>query len=287
MMDSQKSKELVQALDERIKKLPGYVSADVIGGSLHTVSNEQVIKRDIAVASIIATIAFFLLFFLVFRDARAMFVFIFPLIAVIWGVILLAGIEHKLSYLVIGFGTAIVGISDYGLIVYIAMKRGTGASQPVPLAKLVFIDAITTIFSFVVLYFSQIRGYHQLALFSIICLFICLMFSLFVLPLTLSWKRYSMVEDPTVGDRLKNIRWPAKITVGIWAVVTIIFFILSLSIKLDSDVKKLDGSGPEVMRAEKSFHAVWGGKTNQAILWSRAKASRKPWKRTIGSSARH
>ncbi len=47
MMDSQKSKELVQALDERINKLPGYVSADVIGGHLHTVSNERVIKRDI------------------------------------------------------------------------------------------------------------------------------------------------------------------------------------------------------------------------------------------------
>ncbi len=266
MMDSQKSKELVQALDERINKLPGYVSADVIGGHLHTVSNERVIKRDIAVASIIATIAFFLLFLLVFRDARAMFVFIFPLIAVIWGVILLAGIEHKLSYLIIGFGTAIVGISDYGLIVYIAMKRGTGTSQPVQLAKLVFIDAITTIFSFVVLYFSHIRGYHQLALFSILCLLICLLFSLFVLPLTLSWKRYSLVEDPTIGDWLKNIQWPAKLTVGIWAIVTVIFFILSLSVKLDSDVKKLDGSGPEVLQAERSFHDVWGGKTNQAIL---------------------
>ena len=91
MMDGQRSKELVQALEEHIKKLPGYVSADVIGGHLHTVSNERVIQRDIAVASIIATVAFLLLFLLVFRDARAMFVFIFPLIAVIWGVILLAG----------------------------------------------------------------------------------------------------------------------------------------------------------------------------------------------------
>ena len=159
-----------------------------------------------------------------------------------------------------------MGISDYGLIVYIAMKRGAGASQPVQLAKLVFIDAITTIFSFVVLYFSHIRGYHQLALFSILCLLICLLFSLFVLPLTLSWKRYPMVEDPTIGDRLKNIQWPAKLTVGIWAVVTVMFFILSLSIKLDSDVRKLDGSGPEVLQAERSFHAAWGGKSNQAIL---------------------
>ena len=120
--------------------------------------------------------------------------------------------EGRLSYLVIGFGTAIAGISiDYGLLVYIAMKRGADASQTAKLAKLVVIDAVTTMFSFFVLYFSLIHGYHQLALFSILCVFICLVFSLFVLPLTLSWKHYALVADPTIGDRLKKFRWPAPI----------------------------------------------------------------------------
>jgi predicted exporter len=267
MMDSQRSKELITALQDRIKALPDYVSADIISGHLHTVNNELVIKRDIKVASIIASVAFLLLFLMVFRDARVLFVFIIPLIAVVWAIIIASAIESKLSYLIIGFGTAIAGISiDYGLLVYIAMKKGAGASQTVKLAKLVFIDAITTIFSFFVLYFSLIRGYHQLALFSMLCVFLCLLFSLFVLPLTLSWKRYEMVPDPTVGDRFKRISWPAKPVVAVWTLLTIVLFVLSFSVRFESDVKKLDGSGPEVQRAEQTFHEVWGGKANQAIF---------------------
>jgi len=267
MMDGQRSKELIAVLKDRIKELPEFVSADIISGHLHTVSNEQVIKRDIKVASLIASIAFLMLFLLFFRDMRALFVFVIPLIAVVWAIIIATFIEGKLSFLVIGFGTAIAGISiDYGLLVYIAMKRGADAMQTVKLAKLVSIDAITTMFSFFVLYFSLIRGYHQLALFSMLCVFICLVLSLFVLPLTLSWKHYSLVSDPTIGDRLKKTNWPTTITVSIWSLVTIAFLILSFSVKFDSDVKKLDGSGPGVLQAEQTFHDVWGGKSNQAIF---------------------
>ncbi len=267
MMDSQQSKELVRVLEEELGRLPDYITTDMIGGHFHTVSNEKVIKRDIKVASVIASIAFLVLFLVVFRDPRAFFVFIIPLIAVAWSIIISTFVEGKLSYLVIGFGTAIAGISiDYGLLVYIAMKRGSDASQMIKLAKLVSIDAITTIFSFFVLYFSMIHGYHQLSLFSMLCVLICLLFSLFVLPLVLSWEHFHLVADPTIGDRLKRVNWPAKTIVGIWAGLTVIAAILSFTVQFDSDVKKLDGSEPSVLLAEQHFHAIWGGKTNQAIF---------------------
>ncbi len=266
MMDSQRSQEMLATLQDHLKELPGFVSADIIGAHVHTVKNEQVIIRDITIASIIASVAFLLLFVLVFRDVRAVFVFLFPFIAVIWAVVLTAFIENKLSYLVIGFGTAIVGISDYGLIVYIAMKQGTDPAHSVKLAKLVCIDAGTTIFSFVVLYFSLIQGYHQLALFSILCLVICLIFSLFVLPLTLSWKRDKLLTDNVLDESLKKIRWPKKLTVAVWLLTTAAFLVLSFSVQFDSDVKKLDGSGSDVLRAEQTFREVWGGKAGQAIF---------------------
>jgi uncharacterized protein len=267
MMDGNGSRELVMALEEQVKHLPDFVSADMIGGHFHTVSNEQVMKRDIKVASTIASIAFLLLFTVVFRDFRALFVFIIPLIAVVWAINIATGIEGRLSYLVIGFGTAIAGISiDYGLLVYIAMKRGAETTQMVKLAKLVSIDAITTMFSFGALYLSMIRGYHQLALFSILCVLICLIFSLFVLPLILSWKHYELASDPTIGDRLKSFRLPIKLSVGIWALLTTLALVLSFSVRFDSDVKKLDGSEPKVLLAEQAFHEAWGGKSNQAIF---------------------
>jgi predicted exporter len=267
MTDSQRSKELIRVLDAELSRLPGFISADVIAGHLHTVSNEQVIGRDIKTASAIASIAFMVLFLVVFRDPRAFFVYIIPLIAVIWSIILATGIEGKLSYLVIGFGTAIAGISiDYGLLVYIAMKRGADESQMVSLAKLLFIDAVTTVFSFLVLFFSAIQGYHQLSLFSMLCVILCLVLSLSVLPLLLSWKTHSVPPDHTIAERMKQFHWPAKTIVAVWTVLTIGAIVLSFWVRFDSDVKKLDGSDPSVIEAEQRFHEVWGGKTNQAIF---------------------
>lgn len=270
--DGRGSKEMIAALEERLKELPAYVSADIIGAHVHTVGNERVIIRDITVASLVASAAFFLLFLLVFRDARALLVFLLPMVAVMWAVVLLGFFQDTLSYLVVGFGTAIVGISDYGLIVYIAMRRGADASQNVKLARLVIIDAVTTIFSFVVLFFSRIQGYHQLALFAILCLAICLLFSLFVLPLALTGRSHPLAQDPTIGDRLRRFRRPAKLIAGVWLVTTVFFLILGSSVRLDSDVKKLDGSGPDVQRAERNFRAVWGGKAGQAILVTTGKS---------------
>jgi len=267
MMDGQRSMQLVTALEQELKKLPDYVTADVVCGHLHTVSNERMMKRDIEVASAIASVAFLVLFLLIFRDPRVIIVFIIPLVAVAWAINIATAVEGTLSYLVIGFGTSIAGISiDYGLLVYIALRRGADAGQTVKLARLVTIDAITTMFSFFVLYFSMVRGYHQLALFSILCVFICLVISLFVLPLTLSWKHLAVVVDPTIGDRLKKLHWPAKLTVIIWALITIVAFFLSFTVRFDSDIKKLDGMEPALVRAEQTFHEVWGGKTNQAMV---------------------
>ena len=267
MMDSQRCKELVTTLQERLKALPPFVSADVVSGHLHTVSNEKVIKRDIAVASIIASVSFLILFLLIFRDQRVLFVFIIPFIAVIWAIALASAVEGRLSFLVIGFGTSIAGISiDYGLLVYIAMKRGANASQMLKLAKLVTIDASTTIFSFVVLFFSLIKGYHQLALFSILCILICLLFSLFVLPVVLSWKGTSLTIQSTVGDRIRDIRWPPKLCVTVWLLLTAGALFFATSVKFDSDLKRFDGSEPKILQMEQNFNEIWGGKGGQAIL---------------------
>lgn len=267
MMDGQRSKELVSTLQEKLKGLPPYVAADVVSGHLHTVSNERVIKRDIAVASAISTIAFLILFLGVFRDHRVVLVFIIPIVAVAWAVFIAARLEGTLSYLVIGFGSSIAGISsDYGLHVYIALKRGVDEMQMSKLARLLTVDAATTMLSFGVLYFSLIHGYHQLALFSMLCVFICLLLSIFVLPLTLPAAAESVNLEHPEDSRLLSFQKYAKPCVAIWFVLTAIALYFSFSVKFDSDFKKFDGSGPEVVSAEKNFHSVWGGKENQAIF---------------------
>jgi len=269
MMDSPRSKELVATLQDRIKALPAYVSADIISGHLHTVSNEQVIKRDISIVSTIASVTFLFLFLLVFRDPRVLFVFIIPFIAIVWAIVLATAVEGRLLYLVIGLGTAIAGFSvDYGLHMYIALKRGVDGSQFVKLSRLITINATTTMFSFLVLFVSKIHGYHQLALFSALCVFICLLFALFVLPLVLSNMKAAPppVSGSNIDDKLRSFRWPVKTCISVWVVLLALALYSSTSVTFDSDIKKLDGSGPDVLRAERTFHDVWGGKTSQAIF---------------------
>ncbi|MDA8430424.1 MAG: hypothetical protein M0T70_14320 [Geobacteraceae bacterium] len=267
MMDSPRSKELIAALQGHIKELPGYVSADIICGHLHTVSNERVIKRDISIVSTIASVTFLLLFLMVFRDLRVLFIFIIPFIAIVWSIVLASAIEGKLLYMVIGLGTAIAGFSvDYGLHMFIALKRGVDSTQFVKLSRLITVSATTTMFSFLVLFFSKIQGYHQLALFSALCVFICLMIALFVLPIVLSHMKVIPVTDSSIDDKLTTIRWPVKTCIGVWGVLFCLALYSALSVTFDSDVKKLDGSDPGVLRAEQRFHNVWGGKTSQAIF---------------------
>ena len=255
------------ALYENIGRLPGYVSADVVSGHRHTVSNEEVIKRDISLLSVMVSIVFLLLFFAIFRDMRVVLVYIIPLLAVLLAINISHFFSGKLSYLVIGFGTAIAGISvDYGLMVYVSARKGADSSRTVKLAKLLFIDATTSAFGFYVLYFSKIHGYHQLALFSILCIAISLLFALFVLPLTLSWKKLPEIKQPRIADRLEKHPGLRNLSIGLWAVLTVAATVLSFNVRIESDIKQLDGSGPEVVNAEKNFHAVWGGKTGQAIF---------------------
>lgn len=267
MMDSPRSKELIATVQGHIKELPGYVTADIISGHLHTESNERVLKHDVSLVSTIASVTFLVLFLLVFRDFRVLFVFIIPFIAIVWSIILATIVEGKLLYMVIGLGTAIAGISvDYGLYVYIAMRRGVDSTQIVKMSKFITINASTTMFSFLVLFFSRIHGYHQLALFSTLCVFICLILALFALPLVLVNRNVTPVTDSGIENILRSFRRPVKLCISVWGVLFLLALYSSLSITFDSDVKKLDGSGPEVIRAEQTFHDVWGGRTNQAIF---------------------
>lgn len=266
MMDGQRSREMLDTLRAKIGELPALVSADIVCGHLHTVGNETVIKRDIMVASTIASLAYILLLLLLFRDPRILFVLVIPLIAVIWSINIATAVQGTLLYMVIGFGTAIAGISiDFGLLVYIGLKQGDGDGKLLKLARLVTIDALTTACGFAVLFFSLIRGYHQLAFFSILCVLICLVFSLLILPLLLSAPAVpasGVADAPAPRRAAPADRW----LVGAWCVATALVLVSAFSVRFESDVKKLDGAGDEVLQAEQRFRDTWGGRANQALF---------------------
>ena len=189
--DASGARELVTYLRERLEKLPDFVSADIIGGHLHTISNEDVIKRDVWLALGIAGAAFFFLFVFLFRDIRAATLFLLPVASVLVAINLSNLALSHLSYFIVGMGGVVAGISvDYGIHVYMAVRSGSGRAEAVKrVAKPVVTGALTTISVFAAFFFSSVQGYHQLALFSILSISLCLGCALLLLPHLISGDR--------------------------------------------------------------------------------------------------
>ncbi|MBU0477904.1 MMPL family transporter [bacterium] len=262
------SKKLVAYLHKQLESLPEFVSADIIAGHIHTISNEDVIKRDILLTLTIASVAFLLLFLFIFRDIRAILIFLIPLISVLVSINLSAIVLGKLSYFIIGMGAVIAGIAvDYGIHVYLAVRTGAGRPDAVKkIIKPVIIAALTTIGVFAAFFFSSVQGYHQLALFSIISIILCLICALFVLPYLLTGKHY--MELPAILKQRSSMHSQVfdRICVACWGVIIIAAIALSWQVEFNSDISQLDGSKQEIIQTEQEFHNVWGGADKPAIL---------------------
>ncbi len=261
------SKNLISYLKKEMDALPPYISGDLIAGHLHTVSNENVIKRDIKIVSIIAAIAFLLIFFFFFRDIKAVYIFLIPLASVAVSINLSYFILGKLSYFIIGMGGVIAGISiDYGIHIFVAVRTDSNRKEAVRnVTKPIVTGALTTMSVFAAFFFSDVRGFHQLAVFSILSIIFCLLCSLYILPVFIEGK--ASRHFPSYFD---NIPVPGFFTdksrIFCWAILLVILLFLSFKTSFNSDIKQFDGSEPYIFQAEDDFQKVWGQKDNPAIL---------------------
>ena len=272
------SRKLISYLNDRLNILPDFISADIIAGHLHTVSNEDVIKRDIRLTLVIASAAFILLFILVFRDFGAIIIFLIPLVSVIVSINISNLILNKLSYFIIGMGAVIAGIAvDYGIHVYTAVRIGDSRQEAVNgIAKPLIIGALTTISVFASFFFSSVQGYHQLAFFSILSIILCLACSLFILPHFLTEGKYKGIDNilgrygstikQNSSDVSNTIKSRDKIIVFCWGFIMITALILSKNISFNSEISQFDGSEIEIIKAEQKFNSIWVNKTNPAVF---------------------
>lgn len=266
------SRNLIAYLNKKLDALPPYVSSDIIAAHLHTVSNEDVIKSDVQRTTIIASVAFFLVFLFFFRDIKAVLVFLIPLASVAVAISLSSVFLNKLSYFIIGMGSTIAGISiDYGIYVYIAIRSGDNRLDAVKqVTKPVIAGALTTIAIFAAFFFSDVSGYRQLALFSIISIIFSLLCSLYFLPVFIErnnkhnihglFENFAIFSKP-VPNTIQDKAW-----IFFWAILALTALFFSSKTVFDSDIKQFDGSNPHIFKAEESFQKAWGGKENPAIL---------------------
>ncbi len=266
--DASRARELVLYLRDKLENLPDYVSADIIAGHLHTISNEDVMKRDVWVTLGIAAAAFFCLFVFLFRDLRAAVLFLLPVASVLVAINLSNLVLSHLSYFIVGMGGVIAGISvDYGIHVYMAIRSADGRVDAVKrVAKPVVTGALTTLSVFAAFFFSSVQGYHQLALFSILSIGLCLASALFVLPHLMGGRpRLASGRAPRAVE-LRRFGGRGGFAIACWALVMVAAAASMSRLTFDNDITQFDGSESSIIEAEEKFHRVWGGQEHPAIF---------------------
>jgi predicted exporter len=259
------SRKLVNFLTQKLKTLPDFISADIVAGHMHSVSNEDVIKNDIQRTVTIAMIAFLAVFLLTFKDVRAFIFLLIPLGAVVIALNISAFIFGKLSYFVIGLGAVIIGVADdYGIHTYVAVRTKGSRDAVKHVAKPLVIAALTTISIFVTFFFSSVQGYHQLAAFSIATILLCLFFVLLVFPHCLK-ESYPSVSQPQNKKEERRVV-ADKAWILIWVLSMIVLLVFSFRLRFNSDITQLDGSTKEVLTAEDNFKRIYNRYENPAML---------------------
>jgi predicted exporter len=266
--DASGARALVTYIREQVDKLPDSISADIIAGHLHTISNEDVIKGDIWLALSITGAAFLLLFLLLFQDIRAVFLFLLPVVSVLVSIRLSHVVLGRLSYFIVGMGGVVTGIAvDYGIHVYMAVRAAGGRADAAKLvAKPVVIGALTTLGVFVAFFFSSVQGYHQLGLFSILSIGLCLVGALFLLPHLLGRPHRVGFEEASAQAGLRRFRGRDAMVIVCWVLVMVAGVVSASQLSFESDITEFDGSEPQVFQAEAKFHRVWGGQEQPAVF---------------------
>jgi uncharacterized protein len=267
------SRKLLAYLKINLARLPAFVSADIIAGHTHTVANEDVLKQDIRLTTIIAAAAFLLLFLFCFRDIRAVMIFLAPVIAAVISTNVTCLIFNRLSYFVVGMGTVIAGIAiDYCIYVYVAVRRNGSREETIRLIlRPLILGALTTVSVFAVFFFSAAAGYNQLAFFSNLNILLCLLFAIFILP---HFLRKNKAPGSTAARAAASVlkagydHW----IIFAWFAFIALMLVLMIGAKFDDDITQFDGTGKTVLSAEERFHEAWGGKTMPAIFVVKAKS---------------
>ncbi len=266
LTDADGARMLLAYLNQKLATLPAGITASLICGHTHVVSNEDTIKRDLGVVLTLASLAFVILYVGFFRDTRALLIFIIPALAALVALAITALFFPRLSYFVIAFGPVIAGIADdYGIAVYVAIRHGSNRAESVKhVLAPVTAGAVTTTGIFFAFFFSRIPGYYQLAWFCILSILLTLALALWILPLFL---RPGLT--PEEHDATPSFIPPKrpKLYLAGFAVLFVLAVACATRVRFDNDVTRLDGAAPSILKAEEEFKTVWGtGEKKEAIL---------------------
>ena len=193
--DAGSVRELLAGIRDAAAPLPPGMEYRVISGAMHTLGNEEVLKRDAAVSGTVSLLLFLLIFLIFYRrDWRALWIPAIPLYASLLSLGIMTLFFREICLYVVGLGSCVTGLAvDQGIHVYSACRGENAAERTAALTEPMVLSALTSILVFVFLALTGVRAYVQLAVFAGLSLAFSCLVALIVrsfvspLPFTEAW----------------------------------------------------------------------------------------------------
>lgn len=241
------------------RSLPAEVKVSMISPLMHTLENEETVRRDVLHVSIASGVVLLLLFLLVYRHVwEALWIPLLPFAATLVSVGIFAIFCSDVCLFVLGIGGAIAGLAvDQGIHVFAAYKGECGEDRLRAIFRPLLLSTLTSAVVFLSLLASGVKAYMQLGAFAALTLLLNLLLSYFVLPTLLS-RREEKNAAPRAFSPGKNI---ATFICSVWVLVLIAGAFSLQYFKPQLAMNKLDGSKAGTFKEEAAFQERWKSTT--------------------------
>lgn len=232
-----------------------------LGAARYTQENNSIIVNDVKKILIISILLIFLVFIVLVKDKYAIFVYTVPLLVLIPSATFTFLKFGFLSGITLGFGSILMGLAvDYSVYVYYSFKSSNENVKKSEILKKVskpiFLSGLTSIMSFLVLYFCDIILFKQLAYFAIFGLIYAVLIAILLAPIF-----YKTQNKQTIAIKL-----PESINYKFSIILIILIICLGAAslkfIKTDFSLESLNSVSKQCLQDRKNFDNFVGYDTN-------------------------
>ncbi len=269
---------LLDAFATASQELPLGITADFISGHPYTLANAETIQADMQLVLLVSSIGILLLFVVLIRSWRALFVYLLPLFSMVAAVVATGICFGTVSGITIGFGAVMLGITiDYGLHVYFAWRYGRatqGGEQLIgAVARPVLFGGLTSLAAFSVLLASALPGQRQLAVFAMAGIGTALVLALLFLPHFIGRGKgegsaSALQLRRHIFDRKPKLR---LLILLLWLGITCFAAVQGQKLTVNAELRQLSYIPPALEQAEQQLATTWGNVRSRALVFAGGK----------------
>ena len=259
--DRSQADKIINCIKDINGSLPQDCRVFSLGAARYTQENNSIIVNDVKKILIISILLIFLVFVVLVKDKYAIFVYTVPLLVLIPSAAFTFLKFGFLSGITLGFGSILMGLAvDYSVYVYYSFKSSNKDIKKSEILKKVskpiMLSGLTSIMSFLVLYFCDIILFKQLAYFAVFGLIYAVLIAILLAPIF-----YKLQNKQTT-----EIKLPESINCKFSIILIILIVVLGLIslkfIKTDFSLESLNSVSKQCLQDRKMFDEFVGYDTN-------------------------